>query len=767
MGGIFSNLIKWYLKEIAIMPKSRKISKNSDAPEIPQPFANHLILLEEHLKEIRMFKNIFFKMLDSQHDPFSFAIDLFYYANIKFSKKNKASKLTMAILESLKEWCHLRDVSRILTTEMKIEILNRIITFINGTNFPLLNEIFHFDQVKEYVIDEVYRLISDQNFKMAYHMISALNLENEFTLESCVFPLFFLGNETFVKSYLKKVPHLIPEFIKVLDTLFQDGFKLREFIQSLNIEKLNPRSIIKDPNWIKKRYPTYIDYFEIDIKDCPNFYRQRVGAAMAYLFRRQFQEESIDYEAWEEMMLDTIKDHLDIQKNLLTKLICINEAPIAFRFAELLKIDPKDWPSVMKNIPYPIEKFSLKNLPFSPSSHEDCLSLRLELSDIHIINTPQKLFEAVDDISENYNVVGLDVEWKPNLGIYKEKASLCQLAVWDSIYLIDILALKEYQTKQIWEYLLRKIFYNKDILQLGYGADHDLNNLMRSMDLKEDVGNHNNLIDLSTFFKKLRTHYPEVAEEIERCPSNKEDEKGLSQLCQLVLGKPLNKMEQFSNWERRPLRQRQIVYAALDAYCLLMIYEKMYPVLKRKNLEITKVMETKQTPFKAEKSKTEMQIKSALIKDFKVVVDTSACGVTKYLRLLGADVVSLEDGDDHMRAVQIAQSQRRIIISSGAPFKKLSGYVPKNMCFCIDLSLNSKMQVVKILEHYQVQCQDSDIFSRCMEEPDEKATPAKDSNGAESINENFGLAVATKRMNAFQFDVEDSDDEDLDNIVFT
>ena len=38
-------------------------------------------------------------------------------------------------------------------------------------------------------------------------------------------------------------------------------------------------------------------------------------------------------------------------------------------------------------------------------------------------------------------------------------------------------------------------------------------------------------------------------------------DKGLSEFVRLCLGKPLNKSEQCSNWERRPLRSAQMLYA--------------------------------------------------------------------------------------------------------------------------------------------------------------------------------------------------------------
>jgi len=52
---------------------------------------------------------------------------------------------------------------------------------------------------------------------------------------------------------------------------------------------------------------------------------------------------------------------------------------------------------------------------------------------------------------------------------------------------------------------------------------------------------------------------------------------GLSKVCHFLFGKPISKDMQVSNWSRRPLLPAQIEYAALDAFILVKIKDRLWP----------------------------------------------------------------------------------------------------------------------------------------------------------------------------------------------
>ncbi|KIH52457.1 3'-5' exonuclease [Ancylostoma duodenale] len=66
--------------------------------------------------------------------------------------------------------------------------------------------------------------------------------------------------------------------------------------------------------------------------------------------------------------------------------------------------------------------------------------------------------------------------------------------------------------------------------------------------------------------------------------------RGLSYMCERVLGRPLDKTEQCSVWDRRPLRSSQLRYAAMDAYCLILIYDVCCRWAQRLDVSIEEIL---------------------------------------------------------------------------------------------------------------------------------------------------------------------------------
>lgn len=79
--------------------------------------------------------------------------------------------------------------------------------------------------------------------------------------------------------------------------------------------------------------------------------------------------------------------------------------------------------------------------------------------------------------------------------------------------------------------------------------------------------------------------------------------QSLSTLVQKCLGRSLDKSDQFSNWERRPLRESQLVYAALDAYCLIEVFDVMKDCCERVGVAFEDVCSNVSSHLKKSKKK--------------------------------------------------------------------------------------------------------------------------------------------------------------------
>lgn len=195
---------------------------------------------------------------------------------------------------------------------------------------------------------------------------------------------------------------------------------------------------------------------------------------------------------------------------------------------------------------------------------------------VHKIDTPQKFLEAVDHISKKYDVVAIGSKSKPNLGILKEQLVLFEIAVKDSVYLLDMVALKNFDSQPMCDSLQEKIFHNENIFKLGYAVENDLKILMQSLKCeKADGFSYPRLMDLESIVKRYEKEYPEISAEMhwwQRSKALKATEQ--KNLDRIMNRKSLDGKQKYSSWELRLLSDNPIDFAAEKVHSLLRIYEK-------------------------------------------------------------------------------------------------------------------------------------------------------------------------------------------------
>lgn len=186
--------------------------------------------------------------------------------------------------------------------------------------------------------------------------------------------------------------------------------------------------------------------------------------------------------------------------------------------------------------------------PGKTISHDEinALPLKAFMGDIHLITKSAQLPEVFAEIHK-HDIVGFDTETRPAFVKGQVfKVALLQLAIPEKVFLIRL------NLTGLTEEIIH-FFENDKLIKAGVGLRDDIKILHR----------------LTKFtpagFAELSTMARETGLEVE----------SVKKLTALLLGFRISKGAQTSNWEAEQLNEKQIVYAATDAWVCLEIYKKL------------------------------------------------------------------------------------------------------------------------------------------------------------------------------------------------
>ncbi|XP_033271081.1 exonuclease mut-7 homolog isoform X2 [Orcinus orca] len=565
------------------------------------------------------------------------------------------------------------------------------------------------------LLAQVHRLHQEGKFKEAIVLGAKLRLQADLDVEKMCLPLLLQDKADLVERYVDGFPDLQRRLLALMDSWCQPGFDIRVVARrypqtTLRLERLSPRAL-------GRQVLRLLEQHGLDPDLCPNVITQQRLAALRYLCYKRLVEGLVGQDQWlQEQLLQllTSHDNTALVAQCALDLLLPEERLPASVAAELRQLRIQE-----RTAEAPLE-----------DGKDDYYQLPIPREHLHFLASWEDLARHQEELLQPGQVVGMDLEWRPSFGAGgRPRASLMQVAVEGRVFLLDLPQLSSPaggQAPQAFFRLVSRLLADPSITKLGYGLAGDLRSLGASCPaLAQAEKQLRGSVDLLQVHRQMR-----AADRPAPGVDGAAGPRGLSLLVQQVLGKPLDKVQQLSNWDRRPLCEGQLVYAAADAYCLLEVYWAVCREPARFHLsgdlarslrlgrgeragpgELPPLQKASTSPQQVpagEDAAPEVPARA-----FRVVCDSMLQGLARRLRCLGIDVLVLATGEDHRRAAEVARQEGRVILTSGLPYHKLRAQVGAGRCLSVDCSLKARQQATAVIRHFNVRVTHSDIFSRC------------------------------------------------------
>ncbi|XP_059400663.1 exonuclease mut-7 homolog [Carassius carassius] len=724
-----------------------------------------LSALQEHLcglwsrKEQKELRQVLASSFSQMQEPLAGLLD--FLEGCLTVQKGKSTVLNQFILTEFMRWRtnNAQASLDVLREEERLRLQKRALSLLTDSHpgyMDALLEIYQLSSLKTPLLLEHVDFLHDCCcFKEALMFSVKVELQKDLDMEKMCVPLILLDKLSLVELYVRDHPDLQQRLLKLLDSWCEPNFDIQALLSRYpNVVLSKHQTHQIQPKLLSKHVFRLMEKFCIDPGLCSNSVYKRKLDSLRFLMYKTFGEKGMSEENWRDHVQAMIEGNAELQIQLVQLLVKHCSLKTAAQWAAHYNL-PRNrlplgvWDKIQSLSPKQLEMHAVSGPPESwiplHSDQQKYYQLPLSRENVHFVETLDEVEQCQEAVLKSGCVVGMDMEWRAGFGtVSSQHVALIQLAVQDRVFLLDLCAHAISHHSSTVNFI-RALLSDKNILKLGYGMSGDLRSLVSMWpELREAPMKMEGVLDL------LHVH-----QELQRCwlgnkgcrsveVSEGPAEKGLSLLVQQILGKPLNKTEQLSNWERRPLRTSQLRYAATDAYCLLDVYlvlsrnpkafglpedlrcipsaqqaksrEEKKPKEKNKQSKRREARQKANEPHSVDdclKLNSEYEGPTITPPELRVVCDNMLQGLGRFLRCLGVDVKMLENSDDHKVAAELARAEGRVILNAGQPYQTLRSQVGEGRCLTLDCSEKARDQAMYVLKHFRVHLTTADIFSRC------------------------------------------------------
>ncbi|XP_078189023.1 exonuclease mut-7 homolog isoform X13 [Callithrix jacchus] len=544
------------------------------------------------------------------------------------------------------------------------------------------------------LLEHVHRLYHEGRFREAVMLGTKLKLQPELDVEKMSIPLLLQDKVALVERYVAGFPDLQRRLLALMDSWCQPGFDIKDVVRqhpqvaSVRLEKLSPQVLSRQVLRLQEQ-------FSVIPALCPHAAMQQRLAALRHLCHKRFVEKSLSQENWADHVQGLVGQSPWLQEQLSQLLASLSDPSMAAQCTLNLPL-PED--RLLATVAAGLGQLQLQGRAAEAVSRlnmkdvkDHYYQLPIPRENIYLLTSQEDLARHKDALLQPQQVVGVDLEWTlVFIAGGRPRPSLLQVATEGCVFLLDILAFTQPpagQGAQAFSQLVAQLLSDPSITKLGYGMAGDLQKLGMSCPIlahveKQVLGG----VDLLLVHRQMR-----MAGMPTPGMARAGGLRGLSLLVQQVLGTTLDKTQQLSNWDRRPLFEEQLIYAAADAYSLLEVHQALCREPARFHLsgdlagsqrprhrerpgtqEPPGLQEALAAPRQVPLAVAEATIPQVPARTFRVVCDNMLQGLARSLRCLGVDVHVLDNSEDHRRAAEVARLEGRIILTSGQPYHTVS-----------------------------------------------------------------------------------------------